>query len=470
MREGRLLETVAATAAVTVAVAVAVARRALIADAPGMADIPTPLPFDQARAQLEAGAAAILQDVADASRNAALPTVELQRGKTRAEVAFKALGLVDFFPLIQTIAPYFRELRKLRSGYGFVSLDADLLYDFARQRAEGKKLDVPPPLEVELKYDARKGTGTVTFSREGFLVQEEVNALLELVKKLGVREAAGASADPFAALEQLGAVVFRASADFGEDRIAGYEGVKREVRETIVMPLLNPEIFSQVTSLARTRGGSSVPRAVLFEGPPGTGKTTMARVMASASNLPLVYVPLESIMSKWVGDSEKRLDTIFDVAGKLGKSIVFLDEIDAFAGSRDKGEMPEYTRRILSVMLRQMQGLVDTSGTVIIGATNRKDDLDPALLSRFTRSIHFPLPNEDERAAIIGYYAKQLTPEERLALGRLADGRSGREIEDGCGTAERMWATELVMSGVTAASAPPADRYAGAFRLKFASR
>src|SRR6185436_16113262 len=145
-----------------------------------------------------------------------------------------------------------------------------------------------------------------------------------------------------------------------------------------------------------------------------------------------------------VGDSEKRLDAIFDVAGTLGKSVVFLDEIDGFAGSRDKGEMPEYTRRILSVMLRQMQGLVDTSNVVVIGATNRKADLDAALLSRFTRSIYFPLPNEDERSAILAYYARHLAEEERRALARLCEGRSGREIEDGCGTAERIWATELI--------------------------
>jgi AAA+ superfamily predicted ATPase len=116
-----------------------------------------------------------------------------------------------------------------------------------------------------------------------------------------------------------------------------------------------------------------------------------------------------------------------------------------------------------------MQGLVDTSGTVVIGATNRKDDLDAALLSRFTRSIFFPLPNDDERAAIVGYYAKHLGEEPRRSLAQLSAGRSGREIEDGCGTAERMWATELVASGGPA-SAPPADRYAGAFRLKFGPR
>jgi hypothetical protein len=432
-----------------------------------MADVPAPLPFDQARAQLEAGATAILGGVPEASRNALLPVLELARGKTRAEIPFKVLGPLDFFTLVETVAPYFKDLRKVRSNYGSAGFEADLFYDYARRRAVDKKEELPPPLAIDLRWDVRKGSGSIRFERDGFFVQDEVNALLELVKKVGVRVVAGAAASPEEGLTQLGAVVFHASPDFGEDRIAGYEGVKREVRETIVMPLLHPEIFAAVTSLSRTRGGSSVPRAVLFEGPPGTGKTTMARVMASASTLPLVYVPLESIMSKWVGDSEKRLDSIFDLAGTLGKSIVFLDEIDAFAGSREKGDMPEYTRRLLSVLLRQMQGLVDTSGVVIIGATNRKDDLDPALLSRFTRSVYFPLPNEEERAAIIGYYAKQLSPDERLALARLCEGRSGREIEDGCGTAERMWATELVASGGQA-SAPPVDRYAGAFRLKFA--
>lgn len=247
----------------------------------------------------------------------------------------------------------------------------------------------------------------------------------------------GAEPDAAGALERLGTVVFRPDADFGEDRLAGYERTKREVRDTIVLPLLRPEVFRQIGALTRTRPGSSVPRAVLFEGPPGTGKTTTARVIAGRSGLPLVYVPVESIMSKWFGESERRLDALFVAAGSLGRSVVFLDEIDAFAGSRER-PMHEATRRILSVLLRQLQGLVDTSNVVVVGATNRQVDLDPALLSRFNRSVHFPLPAAAERAAIVRYYAKHLPPGEVEPLVAASAGRSGRELEDACGVAERL--------------------------------
>lgn len=431
----------------------------------------TTLSFDQLQQQIEAAAAAILQRAPEHARNASLPSVTLKRGATSVECAVRALSSGDVLQATEALNAYFRSLDGLRVGFGGCSYQGDLHYAGDRRRNAEKRLkdasipELPPPIKIEFRVGRDNRPGSFSFEKSAPLVQEEVNAFLEVFGKLAVRQGAGGG-DPRAALADLGAVVFDASPDFAEDRMAGYEATKREVRENVVLPLLHPEVFEAVTGMARTRGGSSVPRAVLFEGPPGTGKTTMARIIAGQSGLPLVYVPVESIMSKWYGDSEKRLDAIFDAAARLEKSIVFLDEIDAFAGSRDKGQMHEATRRLLSVLLRQMQGLVETRNVVVIGATNRKQDLDPALLSRFNRAIYFPLPDAEERAAILGYYARHLSVEERAALARLCEGRSGREIEDGCGVAERMWASELIATNAPP-SPPPVDRYAGAFRLKF---
>ncbi|WP_170229360.1 ATP-binding protein [Polyangium fumosum] len=427
------------------------------------------LPYDQIKQQLDVGAVACLASASPDLVNAQLPAISYKKSTITIELSFQSLPKEAFFPIVDVLAQYFRYFTEFRRSYFGVVVVADHHSPFERRMSDRKKPgeapELPPPMKVTFRFDP-KGHGVVSFEKEALLLQEEINCILDVLRRYAFHtgDAANASS-PKQKLAELGAVVFEASPAFSEDRIAGYERTKREVRETIVLPLLHPEIFMAVGEMARTRPGASVPRAVLFEGPPGTGKTTMARIIASQSGIPLVYVPVESIMSKWFGESEKRLDQIFDRAGALPRSIVFLDEIDAFAGSRDRA-MHEGTRRILSVLLRQMQGLVDTSNVVVIGATNRKDDLDPALLSRFNLFVHFPLPDAEERAAILAYYAKHLGPEELRSLAEKAEGRSGRELEDGCGVAERMWASQIIATNASV-TPPPVETYATAFRLKF---
>eukprot|EP00850_Spirogloea_muscicola_P016334 SM000131S26764 [mRNA] locus=s131:394868:403223:- [translate_table: standard] len=284
-------------------------------------------------------------------------------------------------------------------------------------------------------------------------------------------------------LEALGVKVYRPAAtaderDGGDDSalpgadawgtLAGYEEQKREIEDTILLALRRPEVYDSVARGTRRRFESNRPRAVLFEGPPGTGKTSSARVIAAQEGVSLLYVPLEAIASKYYGESERLLASVFAASKTLqGGAIVFLDEIDALATARS-GEMHEATRRILSVLLRQMDGFERDSGVVVIAATNRMQDLDPALIScdvlasanprrfcsRFDASIHFDLPDERTRAEITAQYAKQLSREELGEVAAACAGMSGRDIRDVCEQAERHWASKLIRKGVSAQGGP----------------
>jgi len=162
----------------------------------------------------------------------------------------------------------------------------------------------------------------------------------------------------------------------------------------------------------------------------------------------LVYMPLEAIMSKYYGESESKLAEIFEAAAAMGSVIVFIDEIDSLATSRETG-LHEATRRILSTLLRKIDSFESEGEVLVICATNRKKDLDPALVSRLDLAIRFELPDAPTRAAIFQRYAKQLSTQELNELGGLAVHLSGRDIADICKDAERKWASKYIRKEVT---------------------
>jgi ATP-dependent 26S proteasome regulatory subunit len=272
--------------------------------------------------------------------------------------------------------------------------------------------------------------------------------------------------------------------------IAGYENVKMCVKQAITLPLVRPDLFARMAQLTRqANGGGKKTSGVLFTGPPGVGKTTMARVASHVAATPLVYVPVESVVSKWYGEAEQRLRSVFELTRKLGNAVLFLDELDAFAGNRD-AQIHEVTRRILSVLLRQLDGLdadtdekkdkkevaeegaeeskepkkVKHAHVVLVGATNRVNDLDAALRSRFNKIVEFPLPDEATRAAIFSTYATTLETADLDKLAANSDGFSGRDIRECCDDAEHLWVAQLLEHdgfnmSYSALTAPPFTAY-----------
>lgn len=302
----------------------------------------------------------------------------------------------------------------------------------------------------------------IEFMKPGRFTDEELNTLVYILQLAGQPRAQetkprgdAARAPPnktVSSLEAMGVKIFginESNTDIGKaeiswENIAGYSHQKREIEDTILLALQSPEVYDDIARGTRCKFETNRPRAVLFEGPPGTGKTSSARVIAHQAGVPLLYVPLEVIMSKYYGESERLLGKVFSLANDLPNgAIVFLDEVDSFATARD-GETHEATRRILSVLLRQIDGFEQEKKVVVVAATNRKQDLDPALISRFDAMIVFPLPDQQTRKEIGAQYAKHLTESELSEFAKATEGFSGRDIRDVCQQAERHWASKII--------------------------
>ena len=277
-------------------------------------------------------------------------------------------------------------------------------------------------------------------------------------------------------LRTLGVEVFDAAtnADMSWDSLAGYDHVKREIEETVINSLLHPDVYDKIAKNTRVAFESNRPKAILLEGPPGTGKTLTARVLASRCGRPLIHLKLEDFVSKWYGESEKKLASIFDACDALEGAIIFIDEVDAVAGNRNSSNMHEATRRILSVVLQRVEGFKGKGKSLLICATNRRRDLDAALLSRFDLSIHFTLPDFDTRKKIFARYARQFggaDAAQQVALDKLAEATSGlscRDIKEACEHAERQLASKLIRENdqATDAQVPTVDNYLKCIRAR----
>ena len=210
--------------------------------------------------------------------------------------------------------------------------------------------------------------------------------------------------------------------------IGGLSNTVEKIREMVEVPLKHPELFERL--------GIEPPKGVLLHGPPGTGKTLLARAVANEADAHFISIAGPEVVSKWVGESEKKLREIFDDAEKNSPSIIFIDEIDAIAPKREEVS-GEVERRLVAQLLATMDGLKSRGKVVVIAATNRPNSVDPALRrpGRFDRELEIGIPDRKGRLEILKIHTRNMPLTKDVDLKQLADrthGYAGADIEALC--------------------------------------
>ncbi|MEM2995085.1 MAG: CDC48 family AAA ATPase [Candidatus Bathyarchaeia archaeon] len=214
------------------------------------------------------------------------------------------------------------------------------------------------------------------------------------------------------------------------DDIGGLEEVKQELKEAVEWPLKNPEVFKKL--------GINPPKGILLYGPPGCGKTLLARAVATESEANFITIKGPEVFSKWVGESEKAIREVFRKARMAAPAVIFFDEIDSLVPRRGLGYADSgVTERVISQLLTEMDGILTLEDVVVIAATNRPDIIDSAVLrpGRFDRLIYVPEPDEKTRLQIFKIHTKKMPLAKDVSLEQLAvitKNYSGADIEALC--------------------------------------
>jgi len=223
--------------------------------------------------------------------------------------------------------------------------------------------------------------------------------------------------------DALGTAILREKPNVKWDDVAGLYAAKESLKEAVILPIKFPQLFT----------GKRKPwKGILLYGPPGTGKSYLAKAVATEADSTFFSISSSDLVSKWLGESEKLVRSLFEMARESKPSIIFIDEIDSLCGSRSDSES-ESARRIKTEFLVQMNGVGnDQDGVLVLAATNIPWTLDSAIRRRFEKRIYIPLPEAQARANMfkihLGNTPHQLSPDQLKQLGEKTEGYSGSDI------------------------------------------
>jgi transitional endoplasmic reticulum ATPase len=292
------------------------------------------------------------------------------------------------------------DLERLASiTHGFVGADLEAL---AREAAMTTLRKILPKVDFELAEIPYETLLELEVSMDDFM---------EALKEIG----------PSAIRE-----VFVEVPDVKWEDIGGLQDIKDNLKEAVEWPLKYPEIFAQANT--------NPPKGILIHGAPGTGKTLIAKAAANESEVNFISVSGPSLMSKFIGESEKGVREVFKKAKQASPCLLFFDEIDSLVPHRGGGDTTQVTERVISQFLAELDGIEELKGVVVLAATNRVDIIDPAILrpGRFDLILELPIPDQKTRYKIFKIHTKGKPLDKNMDLKELAqktDGGTGADIE-----------------------------------------
>lgn len=302
-------------------------------------------------------------------------------------------------------------------------------------------LDAAEALMKAIKFE-RNPQVARSLKKKANMYISRARELRELLEKRKERKSKAGSDDEEEKLENaISDIIVTEKPNITLADIAGLETAKQTLREAIVLPLMRPDLFS---------GARKPWKGILLFGPPGCGKTLLAKATAAEVEATFFNVSASSIISKWLGESEKLVKQLFELADEKQPSIIFIDEVDALAGAR--GGEHDAMRRVKTELLTSMDGLSssETDRIVTVGATNMPESIDGAFRRRFERRIYIPLPDLPARSAIFVFNTKGVELAEDAdfeVLAEITEGYSGSDIAMVCREAIMTPIRELDMAG-----------------------